>query len=87
MRVRVPFFGGDCLFLLLILIAILIRRFFDMARDSTLECAVALDVLTANGRLERTSVDSGKERLHFRHKNNALPVVVRVVYATACAMT
>jgi four helix bundle protein len=38
-------------------------RFFDMARGSALECAAALDVLSAKGRLEMTLVNSGKERL------------------------
>jgi four helix bundle protein len=38
-------------------------RFFDTARGSALECAAALDVLAAKGRLEMTLVNSGKERL------------------------
>jgi four helix bundle protein len=38
-------------------------RFFDNARGSALECAAALDVLAAKGRLEMAVVVSGKERL------------------------
>ncbi|HXR07706.1 MAG TPA: four helix bundle protein [Candidatus Acidoferrum sp.] len=38
-------------------------RFFDMARGSPLECAAALDVLTAKGLCETAVTTAGKERL------------------------
>jgi four helix bundle protein len=38
-------------------------RFFDIARDSALECAAALDLLAAKGRCEAAVVNIGKERL------------------------
>ena len=63
---HVTFLGEDFLFLILILIPMNAPdrcRFFDIARGSALECAAALDVLAAKGRLEMTLVNSGKERL------------------------
>jgi four helix bundle protein len=39
-------------------------RFFDIARGSALECAAALDVLTAKGRCPASVTLPGKEALH-----------------------
>jgi four helix bundle protein len=38
-------------------------RFFDVAHGSTLECAAALDVLVAKGKLTSDQIRPGKERL------------------------
>jgi four helix bundle protein len=38
-------------------------RFFDVSRGSALECAAALDVLAAQGRVSASEVAPGKERL------------------------
>lgn len=38
-------------------------RFFDIAHGSALECAAALDVLVAKGRLTPEEIRPGKERL------------------------
>jgi four helix bundle protein len=38
-------------------------RFFDISRGSALECAAALDVLSATGRCDMNVVAPGKERL------------------------
>jgi four helix bundle protein len=38
-------------------------RFFDIAHGSALECAAALDILAAKGRLTPAQVRPGKERL------------------------
>jgi len=38
-------------------------RFFDTAHGSALECAAALDILVAKGRLTPSQIRPGKERL------------------------
>ena len=38
-------------------------RFFDTAHGSSLECAAALDILVARGKLSAEDIRSGKERL------------------------
>ena len=38
-------------------------RFFDIAHGSALECAAALDVLVAKGKLPSEQIQPGKERL------------------------
>src|SRR5690349_8809318 len=39
-------------------------RFFDISRGSTLECAAALDVLTAKSRCTASQALAGKQTLH-----------------------